>query len=331
VRALRFHGVGDLRLEELPLPEPREGWVRVRPLATGVCGTDAHIVRGEFPAPAPVVLGHEIAGTVDAVGAGVKHVREGDLVTIQPNTFCGLCRCCRLGQEHLCTAMRAFGVHMNGGFAEAMVASASEVYRLPAGTDPRAGCLTEPLACSVHGMDRLAVRSGSTVLVLGAGLVGLMLTRLAGAGLIAVSEPDAERRADAPKFGADAVVDPGSGGWKDSLPSEGFEYVIDAVGSAATFEAAVSVAARGASILVFGAAPMDAMAGVRPYEIFSRELTILGSLVNPHTHERAVSLLPQMGLERLRIQAFPLNRFREAFDAQAAGTAATKIEILPQE
>jgi len=323
-----------LRLEELPAPEPKAGWVRLRPLATGVCGTDAHIVRGEFPAPAPVVLGHEIAGTVDAVGAGVKHLREGDLATVQPNTFCGLCRHCRLGRQHLCAAMRAFGVHLNGGFAEAMAVSAGEVYRLPPGAGPRLGCLTEPLACSIHGMDRLAVRSGSTVLVLGAGLVGLMLTRLArlaGAGWIAVSEPDAERRADAVAFGADATANPRAAGWKDSLPAEGFDFVIDAAGSAETFETAVSLAARGGRILVFGAAPEKAAASIRPYEVFSKELTILGSLINPNTHERAVSLLPQMGLEKLRILAFPLGRFQEAFAAQTAGTAATKVEILPQE
>jgi threonine dehydrogenase-like Zn-dependent dehydrogenase len=200
--------------------------------------------------------------------------------------------------------------------------------------DPRIGCLTEPLACAVHGMDRLAMRSGSTVLILGAGLVGLMLTRLArlaGAGLIVVSEPNGERRADALGFGADSVVDPSREGWRESLSAEGFDSVIDAVGSAETFETAVSLAARGGRVLVFGAAPMDAVAGVRPYEIFSRELTILGSLINPYTHARAVSLLPQMGLDKLRIQAFPLDQFREAFDAQAAGTAATKVEILPQE
>ena len=104
-----------------------------------------------------------------------------------------------------------------------------------------------------------------------------------------------------------------------------------AAGSAETFETAVSLAARGGRILVFGAAPEKAAASIRPYEVFSKELTILGSLINPNTHERAVSLLPQMGLEKLRILAFPLGRFQEAFAAQTAGTAATKVEILPQE
>jgi L-iditol 2-dehydrogenase len=338
MRALVFHGVQDLRREELPLPEPRDGEVRLRPLAAGICGTDAHILRGEFPAPAPVVLGHEVAGVVDAVGPGVSHVREGDLATVQPNTFCGLCRYCRTGREQLCTAMRAFGVHMNGGFAQAMVSTAGTVHRLPAATDPRIGCLTEPLACAVHGMDRLAIRSGSTVLILGAGLVGLMLARLArlaGAGFVATSEPDKERRADALAFGADLALDPNDAGWRDALMKatggEGFDNVIDAACAGSTFEHAISLAARGGRILVFGVAPPDAATAVRPYDIFSRELTILGSLINPSTHDRAICLLPQMGLEKLRIKTFSLDRFREAFDAQARGRDATKIVILPQE
>ena len=167
MKALRFHGAGDLRLEELPLPHPGPGEVRIRPQAVGICGTDAHIFRGEFPSAAPVVLGHEIGGVVDAVGASVGDLCEGDLVTVQPNTFCGVCRFCRGGREHLCERMRAYGVHMNGGFAEAMVADARNVYRLPQGIGPRIGCFAEPLACCVHGMDRLAVRSGASVLVIG--------------------------------------------------------------------------------------------------------------------------------------------------------------------
>jgi 2-desacetyl-2-hydroxyethyl bacteriochlorophyllide A dehydrogenase len=224
--------------------------------------------------------------------------------------------------------MRAYGVHRNGGFAEAMVATAETVYRLPDGTDPRIGCLTEPLACCIHGMDRLAPSSGSTVLILGAGLVGLMLTRLArlaGAGQIVVSEPNAQRRADALAFGADSAVAP-----EDSLDAGSFDSVIDAAGSAATFERAVSLAARGGRILVFGVAPMEETSTLKPYDVFSRELTILGSLINPYTHERAVNLLPQMGLDKLRLAAFPLDKFQEAFQAQAAGAPATKVLMLPQ-
>jgi 2-desacetyl-2-hydroxyethyl bacteriochlorophyllide A dehydrogenase len=338
MRAARFHGVGDLRLEEIPLPVPRAGEVRIRPLAVGVCGTDVHIFRGEFPSARPVVLGHEIAGTVDAAGSAVKGIREGDLVTVQPNTFCGVCRYCRLGREHLCLEMRAYGVHMDGGFAAAMVASAKTVYRLPVGLEARIGCFAEPLACALHGMDRLGVSSASTVLVIGAGAVGLMLARLsclAGAGLVAVSEPHADRRAAALSFGAGLVADPGAEGWRESLmeatAGQGFDSVIDAVGGATTFEQAVSLTARGGKVLVFGVAPPDAAAAIRPYEIFSRELTVIGTLINPYTHERAVQILPQMGLDKFSVEALPLARLREALDAHAGGRAAIKIQILPQE
>lgn len=335
MKAMRFHGVGDLRLDALAVPDPRPGEVRIRPLAVGLCGTDAHIFKGEFPAPSPVVLGHEIAGIIDAVGAGVKGLKEGDMATVQPNTYCGVCRYCRTGREHLCSDLRAYGVHMNGGFAEAMVAQARVVYRLPSRLDARVGCLAEPLACCVHGMDRAAIQSGSTVLVIGAGLIGLMLTRLArlaGAGLIVSSEPQESRRASALTFGADTAVSPNQEGEHQALEAtngEGFDFVIDAVGSSATFTQAIAMAARGGTVLVFGCAPMQATATVRPFDIYARELRVIGSFINPYTHERAVSLLPQMGLEKLRIEAFPLAEFREAFDAQAASSAA-KVELLPQ-
>jgi 2-desacetyl-2-hydroxyethyl bacteriochlorophyllide A dehydrogenase len=327
MKALRFHGAGDLRLEELPIPDPGPGEARIRPQAVGVCGTDAHIFRGEFPAAVPVTLGHEIGGVVDAVGAAVQSLHAGDLVTIQPNTFCAACRFCRGGREHLCESMRAYGVHMNGGFAEAMTASARNVYRLPEGIGAGIGCFAEPLACCVHGMDRLAMRSGASVLVIGAGAVGLMLTRLArlaGAGHITVSEPNERRRTAAAEFGADRTAAP------DAIEGE-FDYAIDAVGSQSTFEQAVSRAARGGAILVFGAAPAHAAATVRPYDIFARELTIVGSLINPYTHTRAVELLPQMGLERLNVKAFPLARYREAFETQSLAAGATKVLFLPQE
>jgi 2-desacetyl-2-hydroxyethyl bacteriochlorophyllide A dehydrogenase len=336
MKGLRFHGREDLRLEELPVPAPGPGEVRIRPLAVGVCGTDAHILHGEFPAAPPVVLGHEISGIVDAVGAEVKDFHEGDFVTVQPNTFCGVCRFCRTGREHLCPGLRGFGVHMNGGFAEGQVVTAKVVYHLPATLEPRVGCLAEPLACCIHGMDKLGLTSGATVLVLGAGMIGLMLTRLArlaGAGLIVSSEPDALRRQDALAFGADCALDPrdpnSRAAMDEATGGQGFDAVIDAVGSSATFEQGVALAARGGTILVFGVAPMKATATVRPYDIFSRELTVVGALINPFTHERAVHLLPQMGLEKLRVAAFPLAEFKKAFEVQAAGTA-TKVQILPQ-
>ena len=338
MRAVRFVGSGTLRLEEVPAPTPSAGQVLLHPLAVGVCGTDTHIIHGEFPSACPLTLGHEIGAIVAATGAGVQRVREGDLVTVEPHIYCTACRYCVMGMEHLCLQKKAFGVHLDGGLAEQLVVPERTVYPLPAGMDARLGCLAEPLACAVHGMDRLAMRSGTTVLVIGAGPVGLMLirlARLAGAGLIVVSEPNERRRQGALDFGADVATDPGVEGWREQVMKltggYGFDSVMDAVGAAPTFETAIDVAARAGRILVFGVAPMKTVANIRPYDVFVRELTIIGSVINPYTHGRAVSLLPQMGLEKLDIRAFPLSAFREAFDAQMAGTSAMKIQLLPQE
>lgn len=338
MKAIRFHGREDLRLDEVAVPGPRPGELRLRPLAVGICGTDAHIFHGEFPANPPLILGHEIAGIVDAVGAGAKDFQEGDLVTVQPNTYCGACHYCRLGREHLCPNLRAYGVHMDGGFAEGMTVTSKAVYRLPPGLKPRVACMAEPLACCIHGMDLLAMRSGTTVLVIGAGLIGLMLTRLArlsGAGTVVSSEPNAQRRANALAFGADQALDPNEPNWREALDEIshglGFDAVIDAVGSPATFEQAISLAARGGTVLVFGVAAIQATASIRPYDIYVRELTIVGSFVNPYTHERAVNLLPQMGLDKLRIEGFSLEEFRKAFAEQGGSTGAAKVVILPQQ
>lgn len=109
MRAVRFHGPHDLRLEDLPLPEVGPNEVRILPEAVGLDGTDLHIMEGEFPSARPVVLGHEVAGVVDGIGSEVRNVGEGDLITVEPHRYCGECRYCRLGREHLCLRKQVRG------------------------------------------------------------------------------------------------------------------------------------------------------------------------------------------------------------------------------
>lgn len=336
MKALRFHGPADLRLEDLPEPVPGPGEVRIRPAAVGICGTDVHILDGSFPARPPVVLGHEVAGHVDAVGAGVGNVREGDLVTVEPHRYDGTCRYCRTGREHLCLAKEAFGVHLDGGMAEAQLIPGRIAYPLPSGTRPAIGALTEPVACCVHALDRLGAVSGLPLVVFGAGPAGLILValaRLRGLSPIVVVEPDPARRASAGVFGAAAAVDPGVADWaercREVVGPEGADFVIEAVGSPRVLEAALTVAARGARILVFGVAEPEAVASIKPQEVFAKELSILGTVINPFTHFRAVELLSSLGLERLSIATFPLDAAREAFDAQRQRRAG-KVQFAPQ-
>ncbi|MCY7418203.1 MAG: alcohol dehydrogenase catalytic domain-containing protein, partial [Chloroflexi bacterium] len=202
---VRFGGIGDLHLEQRPVPEPGAGEVRIAPLAVGICGTDARILEGAYHARPGAILGHEIAGRIVALGSGVTNVREGDLVSVEPHLYCGACRYCRLGWEHLCPDKRAFGVHLDGGMAASVVVPARLAYVVPDGVDPAVACMAEPVGCAIHGMDRLAPLSGLPLLIIGggpAGLVLLALARLNGVGPIVVVEIDAQRRAPAPPPGA---------------------------------------------------------------------------------------------------------------------------------
>ena len=336
MKALRFHGPHDLRLEDVPAPAPGPEEIRIRPVAVGICGTDIHILDGTFSSRSPVVLGHEVAGRVEAVGREVRSVSEGDLVTVEPHRYCGVCRYCRLGREHLCLDKEAFGVHLNGGMAEFQVIPEGIAYRLPDGMDPKIGALAEPLSCCVHAMDRLAPRSGTSIVIFGAGPAGLILvalSRLAGLTPIVVVEPDAARRDSAVTFGANTTVDPSGTGWTDTalaiVGGAGFDYVVEAVGSPRVLESAIPLAARQGTILVFGVANPDETAAIKPQEVFAKELTILGTVINPFTHHRAVELLPLLGLDRLGIRTFPLQAHAEAFAAHQQ-RAAGKVQFAPQ-
>lgn len=335
VKAIRFEGPGRLRLADLPMPDPGPLDVRVAPLAVGICGTDAHIVDGSFPAVAGVILGHEVAGRVTALGRDVTDLHEGDLVTVEPHLYCGKCRYCRLGHEHLCPDKRAFGVHLDGGMAEAMVVPARLAYRLPPGTDPNLGCLTEPLACAIHAIDRLEPRSGLPALVIGAGPAGLLLVALAhAAGLpVTVVEPDAVRRDAARGMGAAQALDPAEPTWQaDALAltdGAGFDYVIEASGRPQGLETGLALAARRGRILVYGVARPDGVAAVSPYLVYARELTILGTALNPFTHLRAVAMLGQLSLGVIQPGVFPLAAYEAAFQAQAE-RQFLKVVIAPQ-
>lgn len=335
VRGVRYRGPGDVRLDEGPQPDVGPLDVRIRPAAVGICGTDARIIEGAFRAVPGVVLGHEIAGHVTDAGDGVVGLREGDLVSVEPHLYCGRCRACRLGHEHLCPEKRAFGVHLDGGMAESVVVPARIAYLVSPHLEPTIACLAEPVACAIHGIDRLEPASGLPLLVIGAGPAGLILTslaRLAGSTPIVVVEPDADRRRVAHELGAHVTIDPADGDWLAgalaTTGGDGFDHAIEATGSPLALEAAVAASARGGRILVYGVARPTETAAIPPQQVYAKELTILGSALNPFTHLRAIEMLADLRLDRLRIGAFPLDAFADAFAAQR-DRAFTKVVIAP--
>jgi 2-desacetyl-2-hydroxyethyl bacteriochlorophyllide A dehydrogenase len=335
VRSLRFHGPGNVRIETAAPAALAPDEVRIAPLAVGVCGTDAHILAGTFDAEPGVVLGHEVCGRVVERGAQVREPDVGDLVTVEPHWYCTACTYCRAGKEHLCLTKRGYGVRLSGGMTELMVVPARIAYKLPEETTPWVGALTEPVSCCIHALDRLAVVSGEALLIYGCGPAGAILValaRLLGASPVVVVDPQPRRRDLATRMGADVVLDPADPNAeqlaRSSTGGEGFPAVIDAVGSAKVLERALAIAARGGRVLEFGAAPPSDTLKLSPHDLFTRELTILGSVINPYTHQRAVSLLPRLGLEQMTTELFGLTQFDEALRAQRSGVV-DKVFIAP--
>ena len=205
-----FLGNQTIETRPLALPEPGEGQVLVKVCACGVCGTDVHIYhggKGSADVTPPVILGHEFSGHVVKLGSGVTGLEEGQLITVDPNIYCGKCRPCRQGQKQMCHHMQAVGVNMDGGFADCCLVPYAQCVAVPEGTDPEVAALAEPLACCLHGIDRAGIRPGENVLVIGGGTIGqimLQLARLAGAAKVVLSEPVAARRELAVRLGLES-------------------------------------------------------------------------------------------------------------------------------
>jgi (R,R)-butanediol dehydrogenase/meso-butanediol dehydrogenase/diacetyl reductase len=244
VRAVRFHGARDLRVEDLPRPRPDTGEVAVDVAWCGICGSDLHEFRhgpSAIPvagrphpltgAAAPITLGHEFAGTVTAVGPDVAGFAPGDRVAIEPLLRDGTCAACRSGSYNRCRRLAFIGLSAaGGGLAEHAVVPAGALHRVPDGVSLEAAALAEPAAVAWHAVDRAELTAGDQVLVIGAGPVGLAIIgvlRYRYASTVIVSEPSAARRAAALRLGAQAALHPGEA-----------DIAKQAGGSAAAFDCA---------------------------------------------------------------------------------------------
>ncbi len=290
---------GRLELRQVPLPQPREGEVLLKVLGCGVCGTDYHIFEGavtEGVGP-PVSLGHEIAVRVEQPGPAVEGLAVGQFAAVDPVVGCGQCSACREGQTNLCTRPTIIGYRRDGGFAEYLTAPASHVVAMNEAVGPAGGILCETLACVVRGYDRLQFTAGRSVLILGAGTVGLLWTAMfqhTPTALILQSEPIAYRREKARQLGADVVIDPHRIPIEQAVGQhlpEGVDYIIDATGNPAAIARALPLLGRGGTLMVFGVCPPGHTLPIDPHEMFVKELTVIGSKMPPQALDRAARLI----------------------------------------
>ena len=330
MRAVVVSGPGKVSVESVADPTPGPDDVIVQVDSCGVCGTDLHIVAGDYPASTlPVIPGHEIAGTVVATGSNVSNASEGRFVVVDPVVACGYCTDCRGGQPNLCRNWQGYGVTLPGGFADYICVRAVDVEALPPSIPRHWATLTEPLSCVLHAMDRMGpVRPGDSVLVIGAGPTGLMISQLltAAGTLVDVVERVKDRRLRALNFGARRV----GADISELDQPEGWHVVIEATGSIGGFEAGLRSVRRAGRFHVFGVAGPDALATVSPYDIFARELTISGSQSLQHTLHRAVGVLAAGLLDG---NAFVTNRVgitdaERAFEVVRRGEGV-KTQLVP--
>lgn len=239
---------------------------------------------------------------VSQVGPEVTSLKVGDRVCVDPNMYCGHCRACRKGQVHFCENMIGYGTTLYGGFAEQCRVLEHAAYKIPDSLSFEHAALVEPVACSLHGIDRSNIHTGDTVAIIGLGSIGQLMLQLAlaaGAARVVAIEPIASKRQTALKLGACLAIDPTAQDVKKAVEEAGIESldtVIECVGRANTMEMAVEIASNAATVMLFGLTPPETRISLLPLEqIFNKEITITGSYINPLVSQRVIDLLASAG------------------------------------
>jgi threonine dehydrogenase-like Zn-dependent dehydrogenase len=325
VRAALIAAPGKVEITTVPDPTPGPGWVVLEVAAVGLCGTDLHVLAGEHGV-VPVVPGHEVTGTVVALGDGVVGLNVGDRVAVDPNLPCLACRECRRGRTNLCPRLGALGITTAGGAAELMAAPEGACVVLPEHVDLHAATLVEPLSCAIRGFDVLRAELGARVLLYGAGTMGLMMLSLAqraGAVSVDVVDLNEAKLAVAEKVGCSST--------STAAPEDvAWDLVVDCTGSPAAIQDGLGRVAPGGTFLQFGVTKPDATVQLSPYEIYRREITVTGSMAVLHSFQRAVDLFAAGVLDpALLITAqSPLQEYGESLAAFGRGEGL-KTQVLP--
>jgi Zn-dependent alcohol dehydrogenase len=353
VRAAVFEGVGEpIEVDDVAIRGPRPGEVLVRVAACGVCHSDLSVVDGSFPTALPVVLGHEAAGVVEEVGADVSGVGPGDQVVLTPLPSCGQCYFCSRNQPTLCARFSAslFTNLLPDGtsplsrgdevvyrglgtaaWAERAIMPEEGVVRIDPSVPLETACV---LGCAVQTgvgavLNTAAVEAGATVLVLGAGGIGIAVTqgaRLAGASRIIVSDPVAGRRDAALRFGATDVVDPADlmAAVLDATSGIGVDYAFEAAGQAALIEQGIAATRNGGTTVCVGAPPLDqgiSLPGVVTFTATEKKITgcLLGSVHSQRDVPRLLGLWKagRLDLDGMITARLPLAAAQDAVDALA--------------
>lgn len=323
---------------------PGEGEVLVQVVNAGICGSDLHWYRGDFPPQASRTPGHEIGGVVAAVGSGVAGLSEGDVVGVEPLLRCGSCGHCVAGRYNQCqVAGGLIGIAVDGGMAQQVFAPREAVFAAPAGVDGELAAIAEPLACSVHGFEEITLGDGETVLVIGGGSIGLtaqLAAQAYGARVIMLARYPHQQEA-ARQLGAAEVIGDDEAG-KRRLAELAADDAIDVVaecvgGHADTIRTSVDAVRRLGRVVILGVFAIDD-AGLNPLTLLGREITMVGAVTyaapggRVPDYQKALEMLTGCREEArsLITHRFGLDGVNEAFDtALDKGSLSVKVHLTP--
>ncbi|MEN1966675.1 zinc-dependent alcohol dehydrogenase family protein [Lentibacillus sp. N15] len=275
-------------IKEVPYPTPGADEITIKVENIGICGTDIHIFQGEFLSPYPIIPGHEFSGTVYEIGENVNGFQVGERVTADPSLFCGHCEFCLTNRGNQCENWGALGNTVDGSMAEYVKVPSSNVVKIPDSMSFAEAAFIEPMACVVHGMNRLNLRVGDKVLLFGAGAMGQQLVqsvKMAGASEVVVVDISQQKLDMALEWGATKGVlsENSAKELNADMYPHGFDVVIDATGIPKVIEQAFDYLGKTATYLQFGVTPQESKVAVDTFKLYNNDWTILGTMAINHT------------------------------------------------
>lgn len=329
-------GQTDFITREVMAPEPDEVVIQVK--ASALCGSDLHIFKAAHPTVSlPATIGHEFAGDIVAKGSGVRNVALGDRVTVEPCIVCGTCDACRHGEYGYCEHISFTYRNGDGAMADYVTVKAANVYKLPEELSYEAGALIEPLAVAVHAVRRADIKMGETVLVLGAGAIGLFVAALckrSGAKEVVVSDYAGFRLDMAEKLGATHTVNPGEGGSVEDTVQElthgkGMDKVFECVGREATFVQAMTSLKRNGLATIVGIFEQTEIT-IPVMRFINYEIKVQGSQGYCWDFPVAMQMARDIDLSGMVTHTFPLSELQKALEISADRNQNTiKVVLKP--
>ncbi len=323
MKAAVWHGGKDIRIEEVPKPKIGTDEVLVKVKAAGICGSELHAFEGTSQRRTPpLVMGHEFAGEVAEVGKDVKNIKLGERVTVDPLKRCGVCAPCVRGQGNVCRNVKLFGLHVSGAFAEYVAVPALNCYVLPDHVSFEEGAMTEPLSVGLRAVNNTDVKLGDTVVVIGAGIIGLSIlqaAKAAGAGRLVVTDVVDYRLDFAKTLGADVAVNSKTEDAAKKImeltDGSGADTVFEAVGLEATVQQGLDMLAIGGKLTIVGM--MSKTMTLNVLSIVSRELQVRGSYayaVDDFRRGFSYIVNRKIDVKPLITNVLPLEKTREGFE-----------------